>query len=468
MSKLRRGNILIVDDEKGMCHILKRMISDQGYTVDTANTGEEALSLFDKEDYHAAMLDVRMPGMDGITLLGRIKQRSPDTMVIMMTAYGTVETAVTAMKRGAYEYITKPFNNDEVLHIINNAMERVHLLDRAKYLAQQLEERTSLQGIIGQSKKMNDLFFLIEKVAPTDSTVLILGESGTGKELVAHAVHNQSPRKEEKFLAINCGALPRELIESELFGHEKGAFSGAHQRKIGLFEAADEGTVFLDEIGDLPMELQVKILRVLEQKEIRRIGSVESKKVDVRILAATNRDLRDDVKTGSFREDLFYRLSIMDLHLPPLRDRKEDIPALVEHFIRSFNQKMNRSVDGVTPEALRILMNHDWPGNVRELENIIQRCMILRDTGTIQGDDLPPTLLAAPPSVESPLFDPELIPFLKAREAFEHRYLESLLNTNQGNVTRSALMAGISRRHLQELMKKYDLRSGMDDAGEGI
>ncbi|MBD3267639.1 response regulator [bacterium] len=468
MSKLRLGKILVVDDERGMCHILKRMLTDQGYSVDTANSAEDALIQFPKDDYGLAMIDIRMPGMDGLQLLDKVKELSPDTAVIMMTAYGTVETAVTAMKKGAYEYITKPFNNDEVIHIIRNAFERIRLLDRNKYLAQQLEEKTGLQGIIGQSKPMQELFHLIEKVSPTDSTVLILGESGTGKELVAHAIHNQSTRKEEKFLAINCGALPRELIESELFGHEKGAFSGAHQRKIGLFESADEGTVFLDEIGDLPMDLQVKILRVLEQKEIRRIGSVQSKNVDVRILAATNRDLKEDVRDGSFREDLFYRLSIMDLQLPPLRERREDIKPLAEHFITTFNQKMNRSVEGISPDALKMLMNYHWPGNVRELENVIQRCMILRDEGTIQEDDLPKNLVPDIKSTGSPLFDPRQIQFVKAREAFEHEYLKELLQVNNGNVTRSALMAGISRRHLQELMKKFNLRTAEEAVSDEL
>jgi transcriptional regulator with PAS, ATPase and Fis domain len=313
---------------------------------------------------------------------------------------------------------------------------------------------------------MQELFHLIEKVSPTDSTVLILGESGTGKELVAHAIHNQSTRNDEKFMAINCGALPRELIESELFGHEKGSFSGAHQRKIGLIESADNGTLFLDEIGDLPMELQVKILRVLEQKEIRRIGSVDSKKVDVRIIAATNRDLREDIKDGSFREDLYYRLSIMDLTLPPLRERKEDISLLVDHFITTFNQKMNRSVESITPEALKVLLNYHWPGNVRELENVIQRCMILREAGQIQDDDLPANLVPDPASNGSPLFDPQQIPFVKAREAFEHRYLQELLHINDNNVTKSALMAGISRRHLQELMKKFNLRTNGETSPE--
>jgi DNA-binding NtrC family response regulator len=458
MRRLRRGNVLVVDDEAGMCHILKRMLTDQGYAVDTANNGNQALQCISGEEYDVAMLDIRMPGMDGLELLDKIKQESPETTVVMMTAYGTIETAVSAMKRGAYEYISKPFNNDEVLHIIGNAMERKRLLDRTKYLAQILEEREQLAGMVGKSKPMQDLYRLIEKVAPTDSTVLILGESGTGKELVARAIHEHSERKEEKFLAINCGALPRELIESELFGHEKGSFSGAHQRKIGLFEAADHGTLFLDEIGDLPMELQVKILRILEQMEVRRIGSVHTKEIDVRVIAATNHDLKENVNKGAFREDLFYRLSIMDITLPPLRDRNEDIPLLVDHFIARFNQKMNKSVEGVAANAMKILMEYHWPGNVRELENVIQRCMILRELGMIDAEDLPHTLIPVLKSDPSALLNPDHLTFQKAREAFEHRYLEQLLKCNEGNVTKSALMAGISRRHLQDLMKKYGLR----------
>ncbi len=466
MRMLRRGTVLVVDDEPGMCHILKRMLTDEGYTVYTAGNGVDALHLLGQDPPDAALLDIRMPGMDGLEILARIKTESPDTAVIMMTAFGTVETAVQAMKRGAYEYITKPFNNDEVLHIIGNALERKRLLDRNRYLAEQLEKRQGIEGIVGDSHPMQTLFTLIRKVAPTDSTVLILGESGTGKELVARAIHTLSERKEEKFMAINCGALPRDLIESELFGHEKGAFSGAHQRKIGLFESADGGSLFLDEIGELPMELQVKLLRALEQREIRRIGSVTDKAVDVRVIAATNRDLKSHVKTGTFREDLYYRLSIVDVHLPPLRDRNEDIPQLVDYFIRHFNQKMNRSVSGITPDALKILMNYSWPGNVRELENVIQRCMVLRETGMLESSDLPDTTHNPTPATRTTGFiAANELTFQKAREAFEHQYLEILLNNNDGNVTRSAIIAGISRRHLQELMKKYGLRA--NEAGEG-
>lgn len=464
---LRRGSVLIVDDEKGMRHILKRLIADEGYTVETAESGAEALRLAERHPFDVAMVDVRMPGMDGMQLLEALPGHCPDIAVIMMTAYGTIETAVAAMKSGAYEYITKPFNNDEVLHIIHNAFERKHLLERNRYLSQMLEERETMGGLVGQSQPMQALYQQIEKVAPAESTVLILGESGTGKELVARALHQYSGRANEKFVAINCGALPRELIESELFGHEKGAFSGAHQSKVGLFESAHGGTLFLDEIGDLPMELQVKILRVLEQKEIRSIGSVKPKEVDVRVIAATNRDLYHDVQEGRFREDLYYRLSIFDIHLPPLREREGDVALLTDHFIKRFNQKMNRSVEGVAPEAMRIILQYDFPGNVRELENLIQRCMILREAGLIIESDLPETVKRSRPAVheagsEPAMLDPSQLTFAKAREAFEQRYLQRLLEANEGNITKSALMAGISRRHLQELVKKHNLRSAVD------
>ncbi|MGI6456992.1 MAG: sigma-54-dependent transcriptional regulator [bacterium] len=459
MAILRRGTVLVVDDERGMCHILRRLLSDQGYTVYTALNAAGALEIIDTEDIDAALIDIRMPGMDGLDLLNRMSEVSADTSVVMMTAYGTIETAVKAMKRGAYDYITKPFNNDEVLHIIGNAIERKRLIDRNRYLTEALGEVEGLEGMVGNSRPMQELYRLIERVAPTDSTVLILGESGTGKELVARALHARSTRRDEKCIAINCGALPRELIESELFGHEKGAFSGAHQRKMGLIESANAGTLFLDEIGDLPMDLQVKILRVIEQKEVRRIGSLESKSVDVRIIAATNRDLRDDIQEGKFREDLFYRLSILELHLPPLRTRKEDIPQLVDYFISRFNQKMNRAITGISPEALRILMDYHYPGNVRELENVIQRAMVLRDQGVIELSDLPANLSAVQQLPATAFIDPSQLSFQKAREAFEHRYLEQLLKINNSNVTQSATMAGMSRRHLQELMKKYNLRS---------
>jgi len=453
------GSILVVDDEAGMCHILKRLLGDQGYEVFTSQSAEDALDLVQTKHPDVAFLDIRMPDMDGLELLAEMRQRDPDVVVIMITAFGTVETAVQAIKAGAYEYTTKPFDNDRILVLAANALERRHLIDRTRRLTEDVQEQQTFEGLVGKSRAMNDLYELIARVAETDSTVLLTGESGTGKEMVARAIHSQSPRCDERFVPVNCGALPRELIESELFGHEKGSFSGAHQRRIGLVESADGGTLFLDEIAELPLDLQVKILRAIEQKEIRRVGSVTGIKVNVRLLSATNRDLEEEVKAGRFREDLYYRLSIIPIELPPLRERKEDIPLLTQHFIQKFNERMGRHVLGVTPGATKILREYPWPGNVRELENTIERSMVLRDEGEICEDDLPPNLRKGPSeSMRDDYPDASELTFQQAREAFERQYLEGLLRANDNNVTRSAMLAGLSRRHLQELIKKYGLK----------
>ncbi|HOE10691.1 MAG TPA: sigma-54 dependent transcriptional regulator [bacterium] len=460
MDETITGSVLVVDDEAGMRHILNKLLSGKGYSVFTAESAHEALELARKDHPDIAFLDIRIPDMNGLELLTALKSQDPDLVVIMMTAFGTVETAVQAIKSGAYEYITKPFENDKILVMAANAVERRRLIDRTRRLTEEVQDRRAFEGLIGRSKSMQELYALIKRVAATESTVLIMGESGTGKEVVARAIHAQSPRADKRFVPVNCGALPRDLIESELFGHEKGAFSGAHQRRIGLVEAADRGTLFLDEIADLPADLQVKILRVIEQKEIRRVGSVTDIKVDVRLLSATNRDLEADVKSGRFREDLYYRLSIVPIRIPPLRERTEDIPLLAQHFIEQFNKKMNRSVCGTTPAAMRLLREYPWPGNVRELENTIERALVLRDQGEICEEDLPIQLRRQPPEAvnDTYLLDQSELTFQQAREAFERSYLESLLKANDNNVTRSAMLAGLSRRRLQELIKKYGLK----------
>ncbi len=460
MDETVTGSVLVVDDEAGMRHILNKLLASEGYTVFTAESAHEALELARNDHPDIAFLDIRIPDMNGLELLTALKRQDPDLVVIMMTAFGTVETAVQAIKSGAYEYITKPFENDKILVMAANAIERRRLIDRTRRLTEEVQDRRAFEGLIGRSKSMQELYALIKRVAATESTVLIMGESGTGKEIVARAIHAQSTRADKRFVPVNCGALPRDLIESELFGHEKGAFSGAHQRRIGLVEAADHGTLFLDEIADLPLDLQVKILRVIEQKEIRRVGSVADIKVDVRLLSATNRDLEADVKSGRFREDLYYRLSIVPIRIAPLRERMEDIPLLVQHFIEQFNKEMNRSVCGTTPAAMRLLREYAWPGNVRELENTIERALVLRDQGEICEDDLPIQLRQGPQATvnDTYLLDQSELTFQQAREAFERSYLESLLKANDNNVTRSAMLAGLSRRRLQELIKKYGLK----------
>ncbi len=457
--QIPEGTILVVDDEAGMCHILKRLLSDRGYEVFTAQNAKEALKLAQTKHPDVAFLDIRMPDMDGLELLAEMRGLEPDIVVVMMTAFGTVETAVQAIKAGAYEYTTKPFDNEKILVLAANAVERRKLIDRTRRLTEDVQEQQMFEGLVGKSPTMKDLYELIARVAETDSTVLLMGESGTGKEMVARAIHSQSPRADKRFVPVNCGALPRELIESELFGHEKGSFSGAHQRRIGLVESADSGTLFLDEIAELPLDLQVKILRVIEQKEIRRVGSVTGIKVDVRLLSATNRDLEKEVKAGRFREDLYYRLSIVPIELPPLRERKEDIPLLAQHFVQKFNERMGRHVLGATPGAMKTLREYAWPGNVRELENTIERAMVLRDEGEICEDDLPRNLRKGPSeSMRDDYSDASELTFQQAREAFERQYLEGLLKATNNNVTRSAMLAGLSRRHLQELIKKYGLK----------
>lgn len=452
------ARILVVDDEPGMCHILKRLLKREGYDVETASSGPEALQLQDKHEFDAAIVDLRMPEMSGLELLTSLRERDTDVEVVIMTAFATVETAVQAMSLGARSYVRKPFNNDEVLLTLRNALEHRRLINRNRYLSEEIERRYGLEGMVGSSKVMQTLYRLIERVAVTDSTILILGASGTGKELVARAIHQTSPRREERFVPVNCGALPRELIESELFGHEKGAFSGAHAKKIGLFEAAHGGTLLLDEIGDLPLDLQVKVLRVLEEKEVRRIGSTFPRKVDVRILSATNSDLETMVGDGTFREDLYYRLSILPIQLPTLRERREDIPELARLFIQNGNQRLNRAVSGLTTDALRKLTDYDWPGNVRELENAIERCMVLCDGTEISAADLPTLGRREQQAQPDTFMNPRVFGFSQARDAFERDYLRSLLKANDQNVTKSAAMAGLSRRYLQELMKKHELR----------
>ncbi len=458
MTEQDQARILVVDDEPGMCHILNRLLTREGYLVQTALSAQEAIGLQQSQGFHAALIDLRMPEMDGLELLTHFKKNDPDMEVIVMTAFATVETAVDAMSRGASSYIRKPFNNNEVLLVLSNALEHQRLLDRNRYLSEQIERRFGLEGLVGSSQAMQDVYHLISRVATSDSTVFVLGESGTGKELVARAIHQTSARHDARFIPVNCGALPRELIESELFGHEKGAFSGASAKKIGLFEAADKGTLFLDEIGDLPLELQVKVLRVLEQKEVRPVGSTLPRPVNVRIVAATNADIEQRVAEGEFREDLYYRLSILPIRLPPLRERKEDIPELARHFIQQSGQRLNRSIGDLSAEALHAICEYDWPGNVRELENVIERCMVLCDDTVIGLKDLPSLGRKDLDSGISDLCDPAALTFTEARDAFERRYLQALLETNQGNVTKSAAMAGLSRRYLQELTRKHGLR----------
>ncbi|NLI81909.1 MAG: sigma 54-interacting transcriptional regulator [Deltaproteobacteria bacterium] len=386
--------ILIVDDEKNYLLVLEDLLLEEGYRVVTSDNGARALEILKAHELDVVITDMKMPGMDGMSLLEHIHAMHPDLPVIMMTAYGSVEKAVEAMRKGAFDYILKPFENEELKLTIRKAIDHYQLVCQNRYLTRELQDRYQFNNIIGKSAVMQRIYRLIEKVAPSKATVLITGESGTGKELIARAIHFNSPRGERPFISVNCGALPETLLESELFGHEKGAFSGAVSLRKGRFELAHQGTLFLDEISEMSPPLQVKLLRILQEMEFERVGGSQSLKVDVRVVAASNRDLRLEVAEGRFRSDLFYRLNVVHVALPPLRDRKDDIPLLVNHFLRKFANEESSCNLRIHPEAMRLLLDYHWPGNVRELENVIERAVILCNGESVEAKDLPPEVTA--------------------------------------------------------------------------
>lgn len=382
-------SILIVDDEKNYLLVLEDLLIEEGYQVYTADSATKGLELAGAHELNTVITDMKMPGMDGMAFLERLHSRHPDLPVIMMTAYGTVEKAVEAMRKGAFDYVLKPFKNEELKLTIQKALNHYRLVCQNRYLSEQLKERYHYSNIIGKSASMQRIYELIEKVAPTKATVLITGESGTGKELIARAIHFNSQRRDLPFITVNCGALPENLLESELFGHEKGAFSGAVAQRKGRFELAHEGTLFLDEISEMSTPLQVKLLRVLQEMEFERVGGSQTLKVDVRMVAASNRVLKVEVDAGRFRSDLFYRLNVVHVQLPPLRERKDDIPLLVNHFLAKYKPAASSSPVPIASEAMRCLLDYSWPGNIRELENVIERAVILSNTDRIEAKDLP-------------------------------------------------------------------------------
>ncbi len=381
--------LLIVDDERNYLLVLEDLLSEAGYQVMTADSGSKGLELALASDLDVLITDMKMPGLDGMTLLERVHAEKPDLPVIMMTAFGSVEKAVEAMRKGAFDYILKPFKNEELKLTIRKAYEHHQLLRRNRYLTQELQDRYQFSNIIGKSAPMQRVYELIEKVAPAKATVLISGESGTGKELIARAIHFNSPRRDLPFITVNCGALPETLLESELFGHEKGSFSGAISQRKGRFELAHEGTLFLDEITEMSPSLQVKLLRVLQEMEFERVGGSTTLRVDVRVVAASNRNLKEEVAAGRFRSDLFYRLNVVHVQMPPLRDRSDDIPLLVSHFLSKYGKGAGKPKISIDSDALRSLMDYQWPGNVRELENAIERAVILASGDRIQLRDIP-------------------------------------------------------------------------------
>lgn len=445
--------ILVVDDEPTQLELIGGFLKKQGFEAVLAESGEKALEIFRSEAIDLVLTDQKMPDMSGLDLLKALRALDPEAAVILITAYGTVETAVAAIKAGAVDYVTKPVNLDELLYRIEQVKERRRLLSENRNLRETLEKNHRIEGIIGASGRMIEVLSLARRVAPSEATVLIRGESGTGKELIAKAIHYASARASSPLIRVNCAALPENLLESELFGHEKGAFTGAIAARKGRFELANGGTLFLDEIGDLSLPLQAKLLRVLQEREFERVGSSRSIRVDARILAATHRNLEALVKTGQFRDDLYYRLNVVTIVLPPLRERREDLPLLLDHFLRVFAEKNHKVMRGFTSEAREVLLRYDYPGNVRELENIIERAVVLTRDDVIGRADLP---LSAQGLEETESGQANLP---AAVEGVERRMIREALVQAGGVQTRAAEMLGISERALRYKLKKYGLSS---------
>ncbi len=451
MAKERGICILIVDDEKIMQESCASILVKEAYATQTASSGEEALELFDRTSFDLVVLDLKMPGMGGIETLQRMKERDPGITVLIITGYPSIDTAVKAIKLGAYDYITKPFTPDAFRIAVSRALERKNLLTENRHLRRRLEAKQDSDMIIGESEIMRNVYELVRRSAPSDSTVLISGESGTGKELVARAIHNYSLRMEKEFVTVDCSSLVETLLESELFGHVKGSFTGATHAKYGSFELANGGTFFFDEVGNLSHDIQGKLLRVIQEKEIKPVGGEKTIKIDVRIIAATNEDLRKAVKQKTFREDLYYRLNVVPIHIPSLRERKEDIPLLVHHFLKLYNKKRKHPVTGVSPEAMKILSGYDWPGNVRELGNAIERALIMEDGDTLLPHCFP--WLEAP-GVPLPYTENHTVHSLKE---IERLHISRVLRETGGHRKKAARLLGIDRKTLYTKIKEYGL-----------
>jgi two-component system, NtrC family, response regulator PilR len=463
-----KGRILVVDDEKHQRDILEMILESEGYEIVTAGTGRQARDAFRTHGFDCVLTDLKMPDISGIDLLSDLMKLQAGLCVILMTAHGSIDTAVEAMKKGAFDYLTKPLEREELLLVLGRAMERTRLVRENRMLHEQLRDRFKIDNIIGAHGSMQNVFRVVHKVAASSTTVVIYGESGTGKELVARALHHHSERRERPFYAVNIAALPESILEAELFGYEKGAFTGAEARKIGLFEQASGSTLFLDEVGDLKRDLQVKLLRTLQEREILRVGGTERVKVDARIIAATNQDLERAVREGRFREDLYYRLNVIAITLPPLRERRTDIPPLLEHFLVKYSE--GRVAKPVSEDALKMLMAYDWPGNVRQLESVVERAVLLSEGESIVVDDLPAAVRARinttadPIAIEIPDTGIDI-------ESVERSLILKALDKAQGNVTRAARLLGLTRRTLQYRLEKMQdapngaaaIRNGADD-----
>jgi nitrogen regulation protein NR(I) len=475
-----QGRVLVVDDEKNITFVIQAMLEKAGFEAVVFNDSAEALDALSSEDVDLVITDLYMPGPSGMEILEHCQKNYPQLPIVIITAYGTVEAAVSALKRGAFDFITKPFDQNELLSVVKKAVATYHQrqkepiiffsggLATAQSTASESSETpmSSISSMIGNSPQMQDIFKVISKIAQSPSTVLVWGESGTGKELVAYEIHRHSKRANKPFIKINCAAIPGTLIESELFGFEKGAFTGAVASKPGRFELAHEGTLFLDEVAEMPLEMQVKLLRILQEQEFERVGGVNTIKVDVRIITATNKDLEAEVRAGRFREDLFYRLNVVPIHLPPLRERKDDIELLVRYFLIQFNQKLKKTITGLTPETLGALKAYSWPGNIRQLENVLERMILMSDGNVLMVEDLPDELMGSVVTrseEEAPGSTASLKQIVRRQtQSLERELIEKALEETSGNVTRAAEKLGLSRKGLQLKMKELGLKRPLD------
>lgn len=462
-----KARILVVDDEESIREFLEIMLKKEGYDPTCVEDGLQAIEIFKKKSFDLVISDLQMPNMTGIELLRKIREQDPDMLFIMITAFGTTETAVEAMKLGAYDYITKPFKIDEVRINIANALRSRNLEFENRTLKKELVREYSFQNLIGNSEPMFRIFDMIKRVSQTPTNILITGESGTGKEMIAKAIHFNGPLKDKPFVPVNCGAIPESLMESEMFGHKKGSFTGAVVDKAGMFEVADGGTLFLDEIGELPLSIQVKLLRAIQERVIRRVGAVDDTEVNVRIIAATNRNLQDMVSEGEFRQDLFYRLNVINIHSPPLRERKEDIALLTNHFLKKYNERLGKNVNGISQEALEQIKNYNYPGNVRELENIIERTVALEGGSMILPESLPPMVntpsgrkMASSHEIE---ITEEGLDLEKIIGQIEKELLIKAIHTANGVKKRAAKLLNISFRSMRYRVEKYNLGTITDD-----
>ncbi|MFO7964956.1 MAG: sigma-54 dependent transcriptional regulator [Desulfobacterales bacterium] len=451
------SHILVVDDDASHRRMLNAVLSAAGYRITESESGEDAVKKVEKHYFDLVLMDIRMRKMSGIEALKNIKALSPGIPIVIMTAYASVGTAVEALKSGAYDYLSKPLDIEELKMLVEKALNHYRLQEENRLMKERLDERFNFSSIIGKSRAMQDLFETMARIAPTDATVLITGESGTGKELIANAVHQNSPRHDHPFITVNCAALPENLLESELFGHVKGAFTGADSHRKGRFHLADTGSVFLDEIGEMPKIIQTKILRVLQEGEFEPVGSSHTMKINARVIAATNKNLEEEVRKGNFRKDLYYRLNVVNLAIAPLRERREDIPLLVNHFLKKFSEKNRRLIKGISPRAMDVIMRHPWPGNVRELENVMERSVILSRGDIITPDEFPASMTAAETSDSAPA-DEGIFPGMPLKE-MEKQMIIKTLEDNGGNRTRTAELLGISRRTLQLKLKEYGINA---------